>query len=71
MSAYSRVSYDLTDCFNNNEFQRCNSTYNESTWWIYNYGHCITNVTEAEMLGVNSTIAKSDRVSRELVLRCT
>ena len=52
------------DCFSNNEFQQCNATYN-STWWIYNYGHCITNITEAEMLGVNSTVPKEDRVSRK------
>ncbi|XP_043203066.1 sodium-dependent proline transporter-like [Amphibalanus amphitrite] len=60
---YCNHDYNTPNCFNYNEYQQCNMTYNESTWWIYNHGHCITNRTEADILGVNSTVPKEDRVS--------
>ncbi|XP_043237831.1 sodium-dependent proline transporter-like [Amphibalanus amphitrite] len=60
---YCNHDYNTPNCFNFDDYEHCKAIYNESTWWIYNYGHCITNRTEADILGVNSTVPEKDRVS--------
>lgn len=60
---YCNQDFNTPNCFSNNQYEQCQSEYGNTTWWIYNYGHCITNSTEAEILGVNETVPQADRVS--------
>ncbi|XP_037086841.1 sodium-dependent proline transporter-like [Pollicipes pollicipes] len=60
---YCGQEFNTPHCFSNSEYERCDAMYGNTTWWIYNYGHCITNTTEADQLQVNSTVPVANRTS--------
>ncbi|XP_037069961.1 sodium- and chloride-dependent glycine transporter 2-like [Pollicipes pollicipes] len=59
---YCDHDFNTPNCFSKTAYERC-SAENNGTWWIYNFGRCITNQTEAQELNVTETVPKDLRVS--------
>jgi len=60
---YCSHDFNSPNCFSSSQYDQCAAENGNSTWWIYNHGQCITNQTEADILGVTDTVNKSLRVS--------
>lgn len=61
---YCTHDFNTANCFSHSAYKECKNTNDaNNTWWIYNYGRCITNRSEAAQLGVNATVEKHLRVS--------
>jgi len=59
---YCSHEFNTEHCFSNTAYEQCEAE-NNNTWWVYNHGRCITNSTEAQIIGVNESTPVKLRVS--------